>query len=511
MQWEIVKGEEQGQILFAPGVTTQPSDKKKKETERKLIAGRVHDFDEVKKSIENQSRKQPTPPIEQLAALTPVNLPKQPTLATQEEEPILPLPEHARHKIKRKETLGKILQQIGVPAAETAQWVSIAKKVKEFRSLRPGEVLELSFTEDVEDRELQVITYQLGKDVRLVLEKHKDGSLEAKKIQPVAQPVFVVLGGSISKHLSSSVKKAGIPARFVTEMTKLDWDIDLGELRKGDSFKILLEAVQRGEEIVEYKRLLAAEVMNHGEVFTVFSIPEEKRRSRKEYLAEEYKGKGMQIQSGGQKFLPFPLEFSRMSSVFTESRFHPILRRSRPHNGVDLAAPYGTPVHAVASGRVTFIGRQSGYGNIVKIDHPGPYETGYAHLQQFAEGLTEGEKVEKGQLIGYVGSTGLATGPHLHFELLKEGVFVNPLAEKTSDGEPVKVANAVKEQKVDPMIEKKKQRFRDQLATLDVKKGIFVRQVLPQGTSTSVTASIEVEQLFSSRSRSAAASRRVRR
>jgi murein DD-endopeptidase MepM/ murein hydrolase activator NlpD len=198
---------------------------------------------------------------------------------------------------------------------------------------------------------------------------------------------------------------------------------------------------------------------------------------------EEDQEEGLDIESEGQRFLRHPLEFTHISSGFSEARLHPILGYARPHTGVDFAAPRGTAVHAVASGIVTFVGRQSGYGNIVRIDHPGPYDTSYAHLQGIAEGMEEGIAVEQGQVIGYVGSTGLATGPHLHFELLKDGAFVNPLTEKSLLGEPIKIVKKQPKPAVDPIIAEKKKRLTDQLAALEIKgKGIISITIPLQST-----------------------------
>ena len=128
-----------------------------------------------------------------------------------------------------------------------------------------------------------------------------------------------------------------------------------------------------------------------------------------------------------QQFLRYPLRFTRISSKFSHARFHPILKRTRPHLGVDFAAPRGTPVRAIADGTVQYAGWRGGLGRFVRLDHPGPYGSGYGHLQRIAKGVREGRRVRRGQIIGYVGSTGLATGPHLHYVLYKHGQHVDPL------------------------------------------------------------------------------------
>jgi len=288
-----------------------------------------------------------------------------------------------------------------------------------------------------------------------------------------------VLGGKIETNLAKALRKSGLPARITDGVAKLTWDVNLSSLRKGDSFKVLIEAVQKGEKIVTYKSLLAAEVNYQEITYSAFSIPEERLLSKKKEVVMHYKGEGLNIESEGEKFLRFPLEFTRISSTFAGSRMHPILHRSRPHKGIDFAAPRGTPVKSVASGTVTFVGRQSGYGNLVRIDHPGPYETGYAHLQKYAEDLSEGNAVERGQVIGYVGSTGLATGPHLHFELYKDGEFVNPFGESVVETASVIEETEEKPSIVNPLIAEKKKRFSEQLAELKVGGKQLTSLVIP--------------------------------
>jgi murein DD-endopeptidase MepM/ murein hydrolase activator NlpD len=208
-----------------------------------------------------------------------------------------------------------------------------------------------------------------------------------------------------------------VPGRIVDDLADMDWDLDFSDLQPGDTFKVIFEEFQRDGKPIERGRIVAAAIATKGKTFTLFPLPEEK-------------GQSSDPSSSSRSFLRYPLQFTRISSVFTSARFHPILERVRPHKGVDFAAPRGTPVRAVASGKVTFAGRQSGYGNIVCIDHPGPYDTAYAHLERIEKELDQGDRVERGQIIGYVGSTGLATGPHLHFELHKDGEYINPLVAK---------------------------------------------------------------------------------
>src|SRR5262249_44011487 len=248
-------------------------------------------------------------------------------------------------------------------------------------------------------------------------EKKPNGTIASRRETLPYTLLWRAVGGRIDSSLYQAARKAGVPIQIVDDLADMNWDVDFSDLQPGDTFKVIFEEFQREGKPIERGRIIAAEIATKGKTFSLFpSLPEEEGQSHRS--------------SANLAFLRYPLQFTRISSVFTTARFHPILERVRPHKGVDFAAPRGTPVRAVASGKVTFAGRQSGYGNIVCIDHPGPYDTAYAHLERIAKGLGQGNQVERGQVIGYVGSTGLATGPHLHFELHKDGEYINPLVAK---------------------------------------------------------------------------------
>jgi murein DD-endopeptidase MepM/ murein hydrolase activator NlpD len=497
--WQVARNHLGGVSLASAKATTSS----KKKAEQVQAGATLRNVEDVKRALASAMQKKPAPVL--TAAIAPVPLPA-PKL-TPKEEPIVSYPEHLSYQVKRNETLEKVLKQVKIAKKEVSQWTTAARKLPEFQKLRPGQVLELSFSQDVENPGLKTISFTPEEELQLILERKTAKQITATRIQPPLQPVWVVLGGRVEKGLSKSLKKTGLPEQLVKGVVNLDWNLDLSDLRKGDSFKILVEAIQRGRKIVEYKTLLAAELLNHGQTFTAFLIPEEQVLLRRKRFEEEYRGQGLNIESEGEKFLRFPLQFSRISSSFSGARFHPILHRTRRHNGIDFAAPRGTPVYSVAKGVVTFIGRQSGYGNLVKVDHPGPYETAYAHLQGFASGIEEGTEIEQGRVLGYVGSTGLATGPHLHFELLKDGLFVNPFTEQAEDD----VAEATPEEKpapADPVIEAKKKSLLEKLATLDLGGKAFTSLVIAQQPGAVATAASDNQE---KRSRQASSEEKVQR
>jgi murein DD-endopeptidase MepM/ murein hydrolase activator NlpD len=197
------------------------------------------------------------------------------------------------------------------------------------------------------------------------------------------------------------------------------WDVDFfTSVRENDAFKLLFEEISRDGTTVKYGKILAAEFINQGKKYRAFSF------GNGEESAGYYDDRG---QSVAREFLKTPLRFSRISSGFTKRRYHPILRIYRPHLGVDYAAPAGTPVEATANGKIIFMGWKGGYGKCVKIRHTNNYTSFYGHLSRFGTGLKQGKQVRQGQVIGYVGSTGLSTGPHLDYRLQKGKEFVNPL------------------------------------------------------------------------------------
>jgi murein DD-endopeptidase MepM/ murein hydrolase activator NlpD len=207
------------------------------------------------------------------------------------------------------------------------------------------------------------------------------------------------------------------------------WDFDFStQTRPGDEFRMVFEKFFDKDGFVRYGRVLAAEY----------------RASRKDFVAvwfEDGEGRGDYYTPDGNSvrraFLKAPVKYSRISSRYTKARLHPILRVRRPHEGVDYAAPTGTPVWSIARGQVIFAGWSGGYGRLIKVKHTNGYVSFYGHLSRYARGLRVGQAVSQKQLIGFVGMSGLATGPHLDFRIQKNGRFFDPLSVKLDMGEPI--------------------------------------------------------------------------
>ena len=248
--------------------------------------------------------------------------------------------------------------------------------------------------------------------------------------------------GTITSTLSEAGEKAGLSETLVDQLTQIfAWDIDFAtNLHDGDRFSVVYErgGYNGTDDIV------AAEFINRGHTFRAV------RYIDKEGFANYYSPDGNALQKA---FLSTPVDFARISSHFDLHRVHPVLNRIRAHKGVDYAARTGTPVKATGSGEIEFVGRKGGYGQVVIIKHGDRYETVYAHLSRFKAGLTEGSTIRQGEIIGYVGQTGLATGPHLHYEFRIDGVHQNPLTAQVSNSIPVKSVAMVdfKSQIQDPL------------------------------------------------------------
>lgn len=367
-------------------------------------------------------------------------------VATPDEQRSQPqsFPFQTTHKVRKNDTFETILRGQGLRREESgrwiAAWITAAKKERQLRKLQIGQRFSFDFAKSPEAPLLTSLSYEMSPLSWLILERAEDGSVTSRTEKLPTTVVWRATAGRITSSLyEAAVNQAGVPEGIVDKMVDLGWDLDFfSDLRAGDTFKVIFEEHQRDDgEPVQYGRVLAAEIVNKGKVLQVL------------------------LPTQDQGFL-YPLRFTRISSVFTTARFHPILKRRRPHNGVDFAAPRGTLVRAVADGKVIYAGRKGGFGRLVRIDHPGPYRTEYAHLHRIAKGIRVGKRVERGQKIGRVGSTGLATGPHLHFGLLKYGRYVNPLKNLSS------IVPKADTQKSDPDQIKLKKTLTQYLAQLEI-------------------------------------------
>lgn len=262
-------------------------------------------------------------------------------------------------------------------------------------------------------------------DGRVVLLRQKPtGDIESSVTEPVVTESERTVGGTIYSSLSKAAREQQIPYEVIDELVDLFGNrIDFRkDLKVGDTFSIIYQE-QRNERgaLIKTGSIIAASIENDGKLLAAV------RHQPKSGEARYYDENGS-VQ--GEFFLRYPVQFTRISSVFTTKRLHPILGKHRPHNGVDFSAPTGTPVRSIAQGIITEMGFDRGRGNYVKIQHGPKYMTEYFHLCKFAPGLRRGSSVAKGTILGGVGATGLATAPHLHFGFFENGTYHDPLKAK---------------------------------------------------------------------------------
>ncbi|EDM82812.1 MULTISPECIES: peptidoglycan DD-metalloendopeptidase family protein [unclassified Limnobacter] len=337
----------------------------------------------------------------------------------------------AEERIRRGDTLVGLLERMGVNTAGLATFLGQDKTARNLVNLRAGRVLTVQQTAD---GDLQWLRYKSGIDEdsqESILVQKLNGQFVSKLESVNFEKQIVFRSGRIESSLFAAADKAGMPDSVAIQLTEIfGSDIDFHrELQKGDEFKVVYEDLTLEGRSARSGRVLAVEFVNNNKPYKAYWFAPSGNRN-----AGYYNEEGRSLK---KSFLRSPLAFSRISSGFTPRRFHPIQQRWKAHNGVDYAAPTGTPIMATASGTVKFSGWQNGYGNFVEIQHHSGYSTAYAHLSRFGKGVKVGQKVEQGDVIGYVGATGWATGPHLHYEFRVNRVPKNPLSITVAQAEPL--------------------------------------------------------------------------
>lgn len=291
--------------------------------------------------------------------------------------------------------------------------------------LKAGQPYTISTRND----EFVQLSYEINKESKLLIRKQDDGFHVSKK--PIAYDTETTLvSGEIDSSLYTAVSQAGEQPEFALLLAQIfAWDVDfVRDLRQGDRFIALVEKRFRQDKPSGYGKILAARFTNKNQTFKAFWYKDSNGESS--YF-------DAQGQSVRKAFLKAPLSFTRISSGYSNSRMHPILKKRRPHHGIDYAAPSGTPIKTVGDGVIMTRAYDKGAGRYVKVRHPNGYVTVYNHMSRFADKLRSGQKVKQGHVIGYVGSTGLSTGPHLDFRMKKNGKYINPLKVESPPCKPV--------------------------------------------------------------------------
>ena len=329
-------------------------------------------------------------------------------------------------RVQRGDTVAELLRRLNVEDQAASDYLRKNKAAEGLRQLAVGREIQ---AETDANGALLALHYPGYDGNQVVVEKNGD-SFKTRTLPALTEKRVQIRTGEIKTNLFAATDEAGLPDPAANQMADIfGGDIDFHrDLRKGDKFTVIYEMNYINGEPARTGRILSAEFVNHGHAFRAAYF------QTTEYTGDYYSPEGKSMRKA---FLRSPIEFSRVSSGFSKSRFHPILNKWRSHKGVDYAAPMGTKVKVTSDGVVAFVGKQGGYGNVVMVDHQGHFTTVYGHLSRFAGGLRKGQHVGQGQLIGYVGMTGLASGPHLHYEFRMSGIQRDPLKVALPDGKPV--------------------------------------------------------------------------
>ena len=319
-------------------------------------------------------------------------------------------------RIQRGDTIASLLNRLQVEDEAAVNFIRSAKHAKTLYQLVPGRSVRAQTSED---GELIALRYIASDSTLLSVDRDGTGFKATEQAAPLDTRV-AMKSGEIRSSLFGATDAAGVPDAIATQMAEaFSSDIDFHlDIRKGDRFAVLYETLFSQGEPVKTGRMLAAEFVNQGKVFRAIYFKD--REGREGYYTPD--GKNLR-----KAYLRSPLEFSRITSGFSSARLHPVLQTWRAHKGVDYGAPTGTRIRATADATVAVAGKQGGYGNVIILQHGGNISTVYGHLSAFAKGLRQGARVRQGDVIGYVGATGMATGPHLHYEFRVAGVQRNPL------------------------------------------------------------------------------------
>ena len=355
----------------------------------------------------------------------------EPAVAAITAPPPPPALEEETIAIPPRSTLADLLKRRGFTNREIHDLKDSVKPVYDLGRIRAGQKMRLASLPGGPWKKLE---YDIDETRFLVVRNEADGVKAEVKLVPFeVRPAFA--WGVIEDSLIAALNKAGEEDSLALELVDrcFGWDIDFNtDLRKGDSFRVYVEKKYLDGRFAGYRDILAAEFTNDGNVFLAF------RFTYSDTQASDYFD-----ENGGSRrkdFLRSPIKFMtpRITSRFSSSRLHPIYKIYRPHYGVDYAAPIGTPVQATADGDVTFAGRDGAAGNTVKIRHKNRYETMYLHLSSFGRGVRKGAQLKGGDIVGYVGSSGDSTGPHLDYRIYHYGSPVNPLGHKFKPADPLR-------------------------------------------------------------------------
>jgi murein DD-endopeptidase MepM/ murein hydrolase activator NlpD len=334
-----------------------------------------------------------------------------------------------KRKIGRNQNLGQILEQFNLPEHSLAQLLQYAGRSFDLRKMRVGNPYTVFLSKDTLAR-LQYLVYEHS-PIDYVVFDFKDSvkiSVKQKEITTIQRKAH----GEIHTSLWDAIKESNMNPMVALQLSDIyAWTIDFFGLQPGDQFTVVYDELYVDSVSVGLGQIYGASFNHGGRDLLAIPFMQDSSRSY-------FDGEGNSLR---RAFLKAPLKFAHVTSRFSNSRLHPILKIRRPHHGVDYAAPIGTPVYSIGDGRIVSATYQGGEGRMVKVRHNGVYTTTYMHLSRFASGIQSGKYVTQGELIGYVGSTGLSTGPHLDFRVFKNGTAIDPLKMESPPVDPVKPDN----------------------------------------------------------------------
>jgi len=327
--------------------------------------------------------------------------------------------------VSRNDTMDRLFRRFELNLSDLASLRNLPELRRQVDKLRPGESLRLMHR----GGELVGLERKLSDSETLKVTRDASGFVSDVLENPLESHTLTA-SATIDSSLFQAAADAGLPDSVAFDLAEIfQYDIDFVlDIQPGDRFSVVYEELSQDGVPLRTGHILAAKFVNEGREYRAVRYVDEQGHA--EYFTPD--GRSLR-----KAFIRAPVQFSRVSSTFNSARKHPILNRIRAHKGVDYAAPVGTPVRAAGEGRVKFAGQQGGYGNVVELEHGSGVVTVYGHLSRFARNLKRGQHVELGQVIAYVGQTGLATGPHLHYEYRVRGVHQNPQTVPLPDAAPI--------------------------------------------------------------------------
>lgn len=363
--------------------------------------------------------------LEMLAELKPFPIPTKPSEAEEEST-------ESWHTIKvhAGDTLSKIFSRLGISTKDVHEIINSDPACRRLRTLSPGQTLKVQVSED---QQIASLTLEIAPGDTLYVSRVDEGFQVEHKLIPLEKKL-AFSKGEIQDSLFASGKRAGLDHNILAQMVEIfGWNIDFAlDLQRNDTFRVLYEEKCNEDGVrVKTENILAAEIINDGKTHQAVRYTD--KSGHTSYFTPE--GYGMH-----QAFLRAPVNFTRISSHFGQ-RNHPIMHTMRQHKGTDYTAPHGTPVQATGDGKVIFMGTRGGYGKVVELQHGSRYSTLYGHLSRFPKDMRVGTEVKQGRIIGYVGKTGLATGPHVHYEFRINGIHHNPLTVMLPKRSPIQESN----------------------------------------------------------------------